>query len=505
MMQLPKLDERDSVPVYIQLSDHIKREIFRGELVEHSRLPSVRKWAELLGISTTPVEAAYQQLIAEGYVYSEPRRGYRVRAVIEGYHDMLLGKSDIHTAENEKGVNYARTNNQQGQAGSTVVSPDLLSLRPVTNVTYDFHMSHNDFSLFPYMKWQQYANRVWREESKDLLFYGNPQGEWGLRNEIAAYLGQFRGVRCTPEQIVIGAEQHLLMSLLTQTMLRKGGVRSIAVENPGYRLLPGTFRNYGYEIIPISLDSEGINLDELDQADVSLAGVSPSHQFPMGMPMPISRKLALLDWAERSGAYLIEDDYDGEFRYSGRPISSMQGLRENAPVIYMGGFSQVLAPAFCVHYMVLPKELVPHFGEVYRTVLFEQSASRLHQRTLELFMREGELGKHIRKMRNLYKRKHDLTVQAIQQHFGDQPGMEIKGEHAGFHLVLRLINPNPADNMVAKALEMGIHVASADYLWADGSAPADGKREFIIGFAGIEAENIEPGIAALARVWETIC
>lgn len=148
--------------------------------------------------------------------------------------------------------------------------------------------------------------------------------------------GAVPGVRCTPEQVVIGAEQHLLMSLLTQTMLQKGGQRSIAVENPGYRLLPGTFRNYGYEVIPISLDSEGINLDELTGADVSVAGVSPSHQFPMGVTMPISRRLALLDWAERAGTYLIEDDYDGEFRYSGRPIPSMQGLRENTPVIYMG-------------------------------------------------------------------------------------------------------------------------------------------------------------------------
>ncbi|WP_434749006.1 aminotransferase class I/II-fold pyridoxal phosphate-dependent enzyme [Paenibacillus amylolyticus] len=127
-------------------------------------------------------------------------------------------------------------------------------------------MSHNDFSLFPYTKWQQYANRVWRDESRDLLFYGDPQGEPGLRREIADYLGQFRGVRCIPEQIVIGAEQHLLMSLLAQTMLYKGDLKSIAVENPGYRLLPGTFRNYGYEIIPISLDNEGMNLDELDQA-----------------------------------------------------------------------------------------------------------------------------------------------------------------------------------------------------------------------------------------------
>ncbi|MCK6075888.1 PLP-dependent aminotransferase family protein [Paenibacillus silvae] len=482
MIQLPKLDEHNSRPVFVQLSDHMKQEILCGALAAHSRLPSVRKLAELLGLSTTPVEWAYQQLIAEGYVYSEPRKGYRVRAVVEGYHDILLGKSSMLT-------------------NAPAVSSDTQRLRPVSDVHYDFHMSQNDFTLFPYAKWQQYANRVWREESHSLLFYGDPQGEWGLRSEIADYLGQFRGVRCTPEQVVIGAEQHLLMSLLTQTMLQKGGQRSIAVENPGYRLLPGTFRNYGYEVIPISLDSEGINLDELTGADVSVAGVSPSHQFPMGVTMPISRRLALLDWAERAGTYLIEDDYDGEFRYSGRPIPSMQGLRENTPVIYMGGFSQVLAPAFCVHYMVLPKELLPYFAEVYRTVLFEQSASRHHQRTLELFMREGELGKHIRKMRHLYKRKRDLIVQAIQQHFGDQPGMQIQGEHAGFHLILRLINEIPAKDMVNIALDAGIRVASTEYLWANDSTPADGKRELMIGFAGIEPENIEPGIAALARIW----
>lgn len=492
MMQLPKLDEQDSTPIYVQLSDHIKREIFCGALVEHSRLPSVRKLSEMLDISTTPVEWAYQQLIAEGYVYSEPRRGYRVRAVVEGYHDIWLGRSDTDISTKK-----------QKEENALASSPDLQGLRPAALVSYDFHMSRNDFGLFPDVKWQQYANRVWREEAKNLLFYGDPQGEQGLRREIADYLGQFRGVRCIPEQIVIGAEQHLLMSLLAQTMLYKGSRKSIAVENPGYRLLPGTFRNYGYEIIPVSLDNDGMNLNELDHAAVSLAGVSPSHQFPMGMTMPISRRLALLDWAERSEAYLIEDDYDGEFRYSGRPIPSMQGLRENTPVIYMGGFSQVLAPAFCVHYMVLPKELLPHFHEVYRNVLFEQSASRLHQRVLELFLRDGELGKHIRKMRHLYKRKHDLTVQAMQLHFGDWPGFEIRGEHAGFHLVLRLTHPNAAQNMVDAALEAGVRVASAEYLWANESLPADGKREFIIGFAGIELEKIEPGIAALASAWKS--
>ncbi|WP_339238470.1 PLP-dependent aminotransferase family protein [Paenibacillus sp. FSL R5-0517] len=486
MIQLPKLDENDSAPIYVQLSDHIKREIIHGEWAEHSRLPSVRKLAEMLGLSTTPVEWAYQQLIAEGYIYSQPRRGYRVRAMVNSYHGMQIGKTDTQLTE-------------QAPATQTVGS-DQQGIRPARAVQYDFHMSRNDFSLFPIAKWHQYVNRIWREEAKELLFYGEPQGEWGLRCEIAVYLAQFRGVSCSPEQIVVGAEQHLLMSLLAQTLLHKGeSTQSIGVENPGYRLLPGTFQNYGYQVVPISLDHEGINLMELEKAGVKLVGVSPSHQFPLGMTMPITRRLALLDWAERTKAYIIEDDYDGEFRYYGRPIPSMQGLREGSRVIYMGGFSQVLAPAFCVHYMVLPRELLDDFQEMYKTILFEQSASRLHQRTLEMFMREGELGKHIRKMRNVYKRKHDLIIQAIQLHFGDR--VDIRGQDSGFHLVLRMATTSSAKELVTAAINAGIQISSTEYLWANGSVPTDGKREFIIGFAGIEPEHIAPGIAALAQIW----
>lgn len=222
MIQLPKLDENDSAPIYVQLSDHIKREIIHGEWAEHSRLPSVRKLAEMLGLSTTPVEWAYQQLIAEGYIYSQPRRGYRVRAMVNSYHGMQIGKTDTQLTE-------------QAPATQTVGS-DQQGIRPARAVQYDFHMSRNDFSLFPIAKWHQYVNRIWREEAKELLFYGEPQGEWGLRCEIAVYLAQFRGVSCSPEQIVVGAEQHLLMSLLAQTLLHKGeSTQSIGVENPGYR------------------------------------------------------------------------------------------------------------------------------------------------------------------------------------------------------------------------------------------------------------------------------
>ncbi|MFS0859714.1 PLP-dependent aminotransferase family protein [Paenibacillus taichungensis] len=490
MNQLPKLEMNDSIPIYVQLSDHIKREIIQRKLVEHSKLPSVRKLAEMLGISTTPVEWAYQQLIAEGYVYSQPRRGYRVRPITDRYSEIQM---PVRTEQKDMQI-YEHHHHER--------KIERNAIRPTKVIEFDFHMSRNDFSLFPFGKWHQYANRIWREEAEELLFYGDPQGEWGLRCEIASYLGQFRGVNCSPEQVVLGAEQHLLMCLLVQTLTHANGLQSIGVENPGYRLLPGTFRNYGYQVVPISLDDEGLDISELDRVGVKIISVSPSHQFPLGMTMPIARRLALLDWAERTGAYIIEDDYDGEFRYHGRPIPSMQGLREGSRVIYMGGFSQVLAPALCVHYMVLPRELMISFREMYKTILFEQSASRLHQRTLEMFMHEGELGKHIRKMRNVYKRKHDLIIQEIRQYFGEK--VEIIGQNAGFHLVLRIGSTQTAAELVAAALSAGIQISSTEYLWTDGSEPADGKREFIIGFAGIEAERISPGIAALAKAWRDL-
>jgi GntR family transcriptional regulator/MocR family aminotransferase len=490
MNQLPKLMGNDSIPIYVQLSDHIKKEIIQRELVEHSKLPSVRKLAEMLGISTTPVEWAYQQLIAEGYVYSQPRRGYRVHPITDRYSEIQM---PVRTKQKDMQI-YEQHHHER--------KIEQNAIRPTKVIEFDFHMSRNDFSLFPFSKWHQYANRIWREEAEELLFYGDPQGEWGLRCEIANYLGQFRGVNCSPEQVVLGAEQHLLMCLLVQTLTHANGLQTIGVENPGYRLLPGTFRNYGYQVVPISLDDAGLDISELNRLGVKIISVSPSHQFPMGITMPIARRLALLEWAERTGAYIIEDDYDGEFRYHGRPIPSMQGLREGSRVIYMGGFSQVLAPALCVHYMVLPKELMVSFREMYKTILFEQSASRLHQRTLEMFMHEGELGKHIRKIRNVYKRKHDVIVQEIRQYFGEK--VEIMGQNAGFHLVLRIRSTQTAAELVSAALSAGIQISSTEYLWTDGSEPADGKREFIIGFAGIETERIGPGIAALAKVWREL-
>lgn len=472
-MLIPKLDGSSPVPQYVQLYEHIKHEIVSGRLAENDRLPSVRKLADFLDLSTTPIELAYQQLVAEGFVESEPRRGLYVRKLPEPY--ARLGND----GGPDDGYNGKRA----------------FPTRDNKVYEYDFHLSKNDFTHFPFQTWRKLFRQALCPERSGLLFYGDPQGEPGLRHEIAKYLHRFRGVACSPEQIVIGADQHLLLNFLSMMLKDRSG--EIAFENPGYVLFSSTFRKHGYRIVPISLEEDGIDIRELYASGVKLVSVSPSHQFPRGMIMPISKRLQLLEWADQTGGYIIEDDYDGEFRYHGRPIPSLQGLRRNGNVIYLGGFSQVLAPALCVNYMVLPYSLLEEFRRLQHELLFEQSSSPLHQTTLQLFMEKGFLEKHIRKMRNVYRKKHDLLIDSIRTHFGENAN--VIGKDAGFHILLEVDSPKPEEQMVREAKEAGIRVGSAAFAWL--SPPATARKEFFIGFGGIPLERIDAGIKLLSDIW----
>ncbi|WP_134684306.1 MocR-like pyridoxine biosynthesis transcription factor PdxR [Brevibacillus migulae] len=468
MLLMPRWDEHSPLPHYVQLYETIKQEISSGQLAVGSRLPSIRKLADLLAISTTPVELAYQQLIAEGFIESKPKRGYYVQHLPEPY--MRLGEEKRET---------------------NAASDHLLwSGR---RYRYDFHVSKNDFRVFPFRTWRRLFQRVLHPDSKELLFYGDPQGELGLRQEIARYLYHFRGVKCSPEQIVVGAEQHLLLSFLAQIL--KSYATGIGVENPGYPLVSSTFRQRGYDVVPIALEEDGLSVEELYKHDVQLAYVSPSHQYPQGMMLPIGKRLQLLEWAEKVDGFVIEDDYDGEFRYQGRPIPSLQGLLPDSRVIYLGGFSQSLAPALCINYMVLPAILLDDFRRFYWETLFEQSSSPLHQQTLQLFMQEGHWERHVRKMRNIYRRKHDRLVASIQDHFQERG--HIIGRGAGFHLLLRVDSPKPEAALLQEAKDAGIRIASAAYTW---HVPTE-RKEFIFGFGGIDIDDIDPGIASLHQVW----
>jgi GntR family transcriptional regulator/MocR family aminotransferase len=470
MLLLPKLDHHSEIPMYVQLYDYLKNEIVAGRIPEQSRVPSVRKLADFLGISTTPVELAYNQLVAEGFLVSRPRSGYVVHSLPDPYGKL-------------------------GSGGPPFAKVRRSPLRDEKEFAYDFHLSKNDFSHFPFQIWRRLYNESLKEEQKQLLFYGDPQGEAGLRQEIAAYLYQFRGVKSAPDQIVIGAEQHQLLSILS-LLLREHSLR-IGVENPGYPLLPSTFRQHGYEVVPISLAEDGIQIGELYESGVRIVSVTPSHQFPRGMIMPIAKRLQLLEWANDVNGFIIEDDYDGEFRYHGRPIPSLQGLVPSSRVVYLGGFSQVLAPALCIHYLVLPESLIDWYDQLYDQTLFEQASSRLHQRTLQLFMERGYLGKHVRKMRNLYRKKHDVLIRSIQEHFREKA--EIIGRDAGFHLLLRVNSPYSEKELLQLARGAGIRISSATYTWLH--SPVQERKEFLLGFGGIEIDRIEEGIKRLKEVW----
>ncbi|MBN3524174.1 PLP-dependent aminotransferase family protein [Paenibacillus apiarius] len=476
MLLIPKLDEHSHIPQYVQLLEYIKHEIVSGRLTEHTRLPSTRAMADFLSLSTTPIELAYSQLAAEGFIASKPRKGYYVQHLPDPY--LRLGNG-----EGELPIPATATRKRAAPA------------RDTKEYRYDFHMSNIDVSHFPFRVWRSLFHEALRGGMEQLLCYGDPQGEPGLRQAIAAYLHQFRGVRCSPEQVVIGSDPHFLLSFLSRILMEH--TDHIAVENPGYLLCPSTFRQHGYRVTPVSLEEDGINLGELYGSSARIVCVSPSHQFPRGMIMPIAKRLQLLEWARKTNGFIIEDDYDGELRYYGRPIPALQGLNPDADVIYLGGFAQVLSPAIGVHYMVLPKSLLGEYQRMEHRTLFEQSASRWNQHALQLFMERGHLEKHVRKMRNLYRQKHDRLITAIRCYFGERAA--IIGADAGFHILMKIDSSCTEQELIRMAGAAGIRLASASFTWL--TPPKNSDLEFFIGFGGIPLDRIEEGIRRLSEVW----
>ncbi|WP_306766045.1 PLP-dependent aminotransferase family protein [Paenibacillus sp. IHB B 3415] len=470
MLLVPNLNEHSEIPYYIQLYDYFAKEIIGGALPSGTRLPSIRRLAALCGISATPVELAYQQLLAEGFIASKPRSGYTILPV-----------------------------HRNGGPAEAEERPRP-AVRPITprdsrQYAYDFHMSRNDFSLFPHKIWRS----LYQEQlaNPHLLQYGDPQGEPALRESIAAHLRRFRGLRCTAEQVVVGGDQYTLCSLLCLMLNER--VTRLGIENPGYHLLPAAFKRGGYEIMPIPLEEDGLMIEKLYRSGADAVYISPSHQFPRGMAMPIAKRLALLDWARSAGGYIIEDDYDGDFRYHGRPIPALQGLAADSPVIYMCSFAQSVAPALCLHYMVLPEELLPLYHSLRSELYLEHSASRLHQIALHYFIERGHFEKHLRRMRLLYQRKHDLLLRSVQRYFGDAAA--VSGRDAGFHLLLTLKPPaaGSARELAAAAEAEGIRVTPMSYTWWD--KPDCDEPEFILGFGGIAEDLIDEGIRRLAEIW----
>lgn len=463
----PILDHSRGEALYIQLYKHFKQEIQAGKIEVGERLPSKRKLSVHLGISQHTIETAYQQLNAEGYVESKPRKGIFVKELNQ---DLFPAITPV--ISKNKGI--TKSENEQ----------------------YKVDFSHGKIALeyFPYSTWRTLTVQSLYDDQNMLLLNGDRQGEIGLREEIAKYLYQSRGVHCLPDQIIIGAGTQYLLGLLIMLI---GRDKIFSMEEPGFHRAREVFKDQGVVFKAISLDEGGINIDHLLESKANVAYVTPSHQFPNGMTMPIARRLTLLKWAKESDSYIIEDDYDGEFRYKGKPIPSLQGLDyENEKVIYLGTFSKSLMPSIRLSYMVLPTDLLERYKAHY--TIYKQTVSRLHQHTLYHFMRDGHWERHLNKMRTSYRKKRKTLIHSISKHFGNDA--TITGEESGLHILLSVQNKMSEKELIENALAKQVKVYPTS-LYFDKHID-DGKPKILLGFAGLKETEIEQGIQLLKDAWK---
>lgn len=459
------LNNSASVPLYKQLYNQIREHILSGKLSAHSRLPSVRDMAIELSASRNTVDGAYQELYAEGYLYSKPRSGYFVSAL-----DQDVAPHSI-----------------SGKPGKNDYLPG-----PPSVFTYDFHPARLDPDSFPMELWRKCFVDSLRQNSQQLVQYGDPQGDWGLRCSVQSYLERSRGVRCDPDQIVICAGLQQSLDIVSHILKESHSV--VAVENPGYHLPRSVFHSHSYAICPVPVGPGGIDLDHLKASNSTIAYVTPSHQLPLGSVMPVANRLALIDWAESGGKFIIEDDYDSELRYHGKPIPSLQGLRPTGNIIYSGTFSKILSPALRLSYMVLPYSLLATYRQLYRA--YFSSVSLLEQRTMANFMEQGHWERHIRRMRMIYKKKHDILLRSVETHFGTRA--VVIGHGAGLHVVLMLPDTLLSEaEIIDRARQKGIRLFPFSEFHVVGQPEA---TTLLLGFGGMNSSEIEQGIAILSQI-----
>ena len=421
---IPTIDNNSSTPYYLQLYSYLKDAILSGSIKPGEKLPSLRLLSKNLKLSMTTVGLAYDQLAVEGYIYSKPQSGYYA--------------CDIRKASD--GIGH----------GSI---PHLESA-----ITHDPPSEYYDMDCFAFTKWKKCMNKVLTDFAPQLFFESDPQGELALRSEIAKYLYLSRGVTCQPDQIVIGAGIQQITGQLA-TLLTKMSIDLVAVENPGFLPVNNIFRDRGFALNPVNVGRDGIVIEKLPANIRSAVYVSPSNQVPSGAIMPVGRRYQLLEWADKNNSIIIEDDYDSELRYFGKPIPALQGLDTNGTVVYLGSFSATLFSSIKISYMVLP----PAMAELFKSIRgdYTQTCSKTEQLTLALFMESGHYQTHIKKIRNLYSQKLQAMTKCLSTDF-----TKVKNTYSGLNVIVEVISEKSAKQLAQEATATGINavpvITSAD-------------------------------------------
>lgn len=463
------LDTKSRTPLYQQIEEYLKQEIQEGRLVAGMRLPSSRALSANLLVSRSTIETAYDQLVAEGYIEPVAYKGYYV-CEIEGIY--------FQKAE------YTKQNNPE--------KTEIKQRRKLQKYRYDFALNGIAPESFPTHTWKQLAKQVLSDSTEEIFAQGNPYGEDSFREAIAEYLYHARGVKCEKSQILVGAgNDYLLMVLAT---LFEGN-KKVAMENPTYLSAWYDLKHTGCSMCTVKSDEMGICIEELEKTGADVVYVMPSHQFPMGTVMPLKRRMELLRWADENQTYIIEDDYDSEFRYKGKPIPALQGFDKNERVIYIGTFSKSIAPSIRISYMALPKKLMRYYQSRYP---FAVTISKADQKIVELFLRNGHYERHLNRMRRLYKSKHDWILRWVKEEMSEI--CSCFGEYAGIHLLLRFHNGISEDEAVERAKSAGIRVYGLSEFFVQ--EKKETEAVVLIGYATLTEEEIKEALQILSRIWK---
>lgn len=465
-------DNRGNEPLYEYLYRQIKYDINNHNLKPKEKLPSKRALAKHLDISIITVENAYSQLMAEGYIYSIPRSGFYV--------------SDISVDNYNLNIDYENKVKKK----NTDEKSELEIHEATPKYFMDFVSNNTAVDNFPFTRWAKLIRETMSEERDNLMIKSPAVGIYKLRCAIVNYLYQFRGMVVEPEQIVVGAGTEYLYGLIIQLLGHKS---KYAVEDPGYQKIARIYKANKVKCVHIPLDEDGIDIDALEESKADVLHITPSHHFPTGIVTPISRRHELLSWASKSKRrYIIEDDYDSEFRLQGKPIPALQSIDLSDKVIYINTFSKTLTSTIRISYMVLPKPLMNQYNK--ELSFYACTVSNFEQYTLAKFLERGYLEKHINRMRNYYRKIRDIILENITYRKEDKK-INIMEEDAGLHFLLQVDTRLSDKQLVTRAAQNGINISTLSQYYYDRSKVKE--HILVINYSGVNTNNIKEGVDKL--------
>ncbi|MEW6125845.1 MAG: PLP-dependent aminotransferase family protein [Acidobacteriota bacterium] len=482
------IERKNGVSLFQQIYEGLRQAILFRRLRVGMRLPPTRHLAQELKVSRNTVMGAFEQLIAEGYLTGKQGSGTFVAEELPD--DLLQARAESLKVRPQK--NSVRKIAKRGKS----LSYAAFSFSTESNKPRAFQTGLSAIDEFPLEIWARIVAKRLRKMPRTFLDYGDSLGFLPLREAIAEYLTVSRGARCEASQIIIVAGSQQGLDLAARVLLDKGD--EVWIEDPNYPGAHGALLGAGAKLAPVPIDGEGINVKAGKQRAKKACAVyvTPSHQFPLGVVMSLSRRLELLEWANQSSAWIIEDDYDSEFRYNGKPLAALQGLDNHNRVIYLGTFSKVLFPSLRLGYLVVPPDLVEPFGKAQAITMYQTAL--LEQVVLTDFINAGYFGRHVRRMRALYGERQAALIQAIRKDLHDF--LDVEEDSAGMHLVAWLKGNLNAVEIAEMALQNGVYVSPISFY----CIKAKLREGILLGYTGINPTEIRRGAKRLQMILQSL-